>query len=468
MVFSSLFFTFAFLPVTTLLYYLVGKRFRDFVLLVASLFFYAWGEPIYVLLMCGSIVINYWVGNLLGKSNFSKQQRKLFLIGSLVFNLGCLAYFKYFGMIVDTIAAIGGWSFNVVIPELPIGISFYTFQLLSYLIDVYWGKSKPQRSLLHFALYISMFPQLVAGPIVNYADIKSQLSDRSLTYAKFTSGLRSFLSGLAKKLLLADNIGLVWTNIKTISDSEVSVVMAWAGILAFALQIYFDFSGYSDMAIGLGKMFGFRFKENFRYPYLSQSVSEFWRRWHISLGSWFRQYVYIPLGGNRVSKCRLAINLSAVWFLTGIWHGASWNFVAWGLYFGALILLENLFLREHIARWPKVVRHGYSLVMVVVGWVFFEFQSIPEIINYLKLMFGLGGNVLAGHLVWAQLRKYGFLFIVCIIAATSGPKNLALMVRKNHRKVYTVLANVYYVLLVFVATAYLVGSTHNPFIYFRF
>ncbi len=468
MLFSSLFFTFAFLPSTTIMYYLAGAHFRDIVLLVASLFFYAWGEPIYILLMCSSIVVNYLVANLLGRNDFDERQRKLFLLGSLALNLGCLAYFKYFGMIVDTIAAIGCRDFNVIIPALPIGISFYTFQTLAYLLDVYWGKIKPQRNLLQYALYISMFPQLVAGPIVNYADIESQLSARSLTLTGFSSGLRRFLCGLAKKILLANNIGLLWMEVKTMSNTGVSAIMAWVGVLAFALQIYFDFSGYSDMAIGLGEMFGFRFKENFRYPYVSRSVSEFWRRWHISLGSWFREYVYIPLGGNRVGRWRLALNLFVVWFLTGIWHGASWNFVAWGLYFGAAILLENLVLRTRIARWPKVVCHVYSLVIVTVGWVFFEFQSTPEIFNYLKLMFGLADNALIGHFFWAKFRKYSVLFLVCIIGATPCPKNVALLIRKKNNKVYTMMANVYYATLTFMVTAYLVGSTHNPFIYFRF
>ena len=381
MVFSSLFFTFAFLPVTVILYYssggsfttrtarpwVLGQHLRNIVLLAASLFFYAWGEPAYVILMCFSIMINYCIGSLLDKDNTGRRKRKLWLIIGLVFNLGCLAYFKYFGMLISTITSVSGWNLNAAVPTLPIGISFYTFQALSYVIDVYRGKIQSQKSPILFALYISMFPQLVAGPIVNYADIESQLADRRVTLRIFSEGLHRFLCGLAKKVLLANNIGLLWSQVKAMPGTEISVLMAWGGIMAFTLQIYFDFSGYSDMAIGLGKMFGFRFKENFKYPYISQSISEFWRRWHISLGSWFKEYVYIPLGGSRAGKWKLIRNLFIVWFLTGLWHGASWNFVLWGLYFGTLLLIEKLFLQNRIARWPKAFRYIYSLLFVMIG-----------------------------------------------------------------------------------------------------
>jgi len=410
MVFSSLFFTFAFLPVTVILYYSLGKPLRNIVLLTASLFFYAWGEPVYVLLMCGSIMINYWIGTLLGRDHTSRRKRQLFLIISMVFNLGCLAYFKYFGMSISTIASIGGWNLQAGTPTLPLGISFYTFQTLSYVINVYRGKIKPQKSRISFALYIAMFPQLVAGPIVNYADIESQLADRRMTFKKFNAGLRRFLCGLAKKVLLANNIGLLWSEVKAMPSTEISVFMAWAGIIAFTLQIYFDFSGYSDMAIGLGKMFGFSFKENFRYPYSSQSISEFWRRWHISLGSWFKEYVYIPLGGSRVGKWKLIGNLFSVWFLTGLWHGASWNFVVWGLYFGALIYVEKVFLQKSMTRWPKAVRHIYLLLLIVIGWVFFEFTNLKDGLSFLGIMFGVGGNGLMDHQGIGKLQAYALLY----------------------------------------------------------
>ncbi len=468
MVFSSLFFTFAFLPVTVIIYYLSGQHFRNAVLLAASLLFYAWGEPVYVLLMCCSIIINYGIGVLLGKEDITGRKKKLFLIISLVQNLCCLAYFKYYGMIINTMASISSWNLNAAVPALPLGISFYTFQTLSYVIDVYRGKVKPQENLLLFALYIIMFPQLVAGPIVNYADIESQLADRNITFKKFCSGMRRFLCGMAKKVLLANNVGFLWSEVKAMPAAEISVLMAWGGIIAFALQIYFDFSGYSDMAIGLGKMFGFCFKENFSYPYISQSVSEFWRRWHISLGSWFKEYVYIPLGGNHVGKWKRIFNLLIVWFLTGLWHGASWNFVLWGLYFGNLILIEKLFLQKSMTRWPKTVRHMYLLMSVIIGWVFFEFTNLTEIMSFLRIMFGAGGNALIDNQAIIKLRTHAFLYIVCIIAASPCPKKLALLLKRTHNNIYRVAVNVYYCVLMFLGTAYMVGSTYNPFIYFRF
>jgi alginate O-acetyltransferase complex protein AlgI len=371
-------------------------------------------------------------------------------------------------MIISTIASIGGWNLHVETPALPIGISFYTFQTLSYVIDVYREKIKPLKSPLLYALYIAMFPQLVAGPIVKYADVESQLADRSINLAEFYSGMRRFLCGLAKKVLLANNIGLLWSEVKVMPSTEISVLMAWAGIIAFTLQIYFDFSGYSDMAIGLGKMFGFRFKENFQYPYISQSISEFWRRWHISLGAWFKEYVYIPLGGSRVGKWKLIRNLFIIWFLTGLWHGASWNFVLWGLYFGALILIEKLFLQKRMTRWPKAVRHIYLLLFVAIGWVFFEFTNLTDVVSFLRSMFGLGSNTLIDNQAIVKLKAYAVLYIVCIIAASPWPEKLAVLFKRVHCNIYILTVNVYYCALLFFSTVYMVASTYNPFIYFRF
>ncbi len=468
MVFSSLFFTFAFLPVTLILYYSLGKHLKNIVLLVASLFFYAWGEPAYVVLMCIFIMINYCIGSFLEGNNTSKRKRKLLLIICLVFNLGCLAYFKYVGMLIGTIAFVSSWNLNGAAPALPIGISFYTFQALSYVMDVYRGKIKSQKSLTLFALYITMFPQLVAGPIVNYVDIEAQLADRSVTFKEFNFGMRCFLCGLAKKVLLANNIGLLWSEVKAMPGTEISVLMAWTGIIAFILQIYFDFSGYSDMAIGLGKMFGFHFKENFQYPYISQSISEFWRRWHISLGSWFKEYVYFPLGGSRSGKWKLTRNLFIVWFLTGLWHGASWNFVLWGIYFGVLIFIEKLFLQKRMERWPKAVCHIYSLLFVVIGWVFFEFTNLQDALSFLMSMFGVSGNALIDNQAIVELKAYAILFIVGIIGASPWSKKVSLYFRNNHCNIYRLAASVYYCILMFFSTVYMVASTYNPFIYFRF
>ncbi|MDQ7095746.1 MBOAT family O-acyltransferase [Desulfosporosinus sp. PR] len=471
MVFSSLFFVFAFLPVTVLLYYSLGKHLRNVVLLAASLFFYAWGEPVYVLLMGGSIVINYRIGTLLGslgRDASQRRKRQLVLILGLVFNLGCLAYFKYCGLIISTIASLGGWNLQAGAPALPLGISFYTFHTLSYVFDVYRRKVKPQQSLLLFALYIAMFPQLVAGPIVKYAEIESQLAVRSTTFPEFNSGLRRFLCGLAKKVLLANNIGLLWSEVKALPAAEISVLLAWAGIIAFALQIYFDFSGYSDMAIGLGKMFGFRFQENFRSPYLAQSVSEFWRRWHISLGAWFKEYVYIPLGGSRAGKWKLLRNLAGVWFLTGLWHGASWNFVLWGLYFGIAISAEKLLLLKSMARWPQAVRHLYLVLLVLIGWVFFEFSNLTDGLGFLGIMFRAGGQALIDQPALVKLKAYAVCYLVCILAASPGPKKAALSVQRILGPLYESAVSVSYGALMLWTTAYMVASTYNPFIYFRF
>ncbi|MBD5642504.1 MBOAT family protein [Clostridium botulinum] len=468
MVFSSLFFTFVFLPITVILYYCLGKSLRNIVLLIASLFFYAWGEPVYVILMCISIIINYFLGCLLDKNNASIGKRKVLLIISLVFNLGCLAYFKYFSMLITTVAYISGWNLNVATPTLPIGISFYTFQALSYVIDVYRKKIDVQKNLTLFALYITMFPQLVAGPIVNYEDIEVQLADRNINFKEFSLGMRHFVCGLAKKILLANNIGVIWSHVKNIQGAEISVVMAWAGILAFTLQIYFDFSGYSDMAIGLGRMFGFHFKENFKYPYISQSISEFWQRWHISLGSWFKEYVYFPLGGNRVGKYKLTLNLFIVWLLTGLWHGASWNFVLWGLYFGTLILIEKVFLHKRMMGWPKAIRHIYSLLFVVIGWVIFEFTNLTDLFSFLGFMFGIKVNYFVDNGAIVYLKSYAILYIVCIIASSPCPKKVSLYFRNMNSNFYKLGANLYYCSLMFFTTAYMVASTYNPFIYFRF
>jgi alginate O-acetyltransferase complex protein AlgI len=413
-------------------------------------------------------MINYILGTLTGRYVTNSQKNKLFLIISLVFNLGCLVYFKYFGMIISTIAPMSSWNLNGGTPALPIGISFYTFQSLSYVIDVYRGKIKPQKNLIFFALYITMFPQLVAGPIVNYADIEAQLADRRVNIKEFSLGMQRFLCGLAKKVLLANNIGVIWSNVKNMPATEISVVMAWAGIIAFTLQIYFDFSGYSDMAIGLGKMFGFHFKENFQYPYISQSISEFWQRWHISLGSWFKEYVYIPLGGSRVGKWKLIRNLFIVWSLTGLWHGASWNFALWGLYFGTLIFIEKVVLHKSMMGWPKAIRHIYSLFFIVIGWVFFEFTNLTDIFRFLRLMFGIEVNLFVDRQAIVELKSYILLYIVCIIAAFPWIKKVSLYYRNTYSNFYRLATNVYYCILLFFSTAYMVASTYNPFIYFRF
>ena len=388
MVFSSIVFLFTFLPVVLILYFLVPKAAKNVILLIASLIFYAWGEPVYVFLMLLSILLNYFCGlEIAEKAEEGSGARGVFLFTVLV-NLGLLGFFKYAGFLVGSLNAV--LPFDIPAPELnlPVGISFYTFQILSYIIDVYRKKVAVQKNLISFGLYVTMFPQLIAGPIVRYEDIETQLAERKVTLDKFGSGAAVFIQGLAKKVLLANLIGGLFSQVSAMPLGNISVLTAWLGCLAYTFQIYFDFSGYSDMAIGLGRMFGFRFPKNFDYPYISRSITEFWRRWHISLGTWFREYVYIPLGGNRVSRLKHIRNILAVWLLTGLWHGASWNFVVWGLYYGAILLVEKFLLGQWIERLPAVIQHLYSLFLIMTGWVFFFSPSLSSASGYLGAMFG--------------------------------------------------------------------------------
>ena len=362
MLFSSIVFLFTFLPAVMILYYLLPVRFRNVILLLASLVFYAWGEPVYLFLMLLSILFNYFSGLDIARNLQDKRAAKRSLVFNLIINLAVLGFFKYEGFVLDTLNGILPVHISYHALPLPIGISFYTFQILSYIIDVYRGNVKVQTNLPNFALYVTMFPQLIAGPIVQYADVDEQLASREISRTKFGEGSMYFIRGLAKKVLLANTSGMIFTEVSGLAKDNIAVMTAWLGAFAYMFQIYFDFSGYSDMAIGLGKMFGFEFNMNFNYPYVSKSITEFWRRWHISLSSWFRDYVYIPLGGNRVSKIKHIRNLLIVWFLTGLWHGAAWNFVAWGLYYGVILIIEKYLLSPVLDRLPDVVRHIYSIV----------------------------------------------------------------------------------------------------------
>ena len=394
MIFSSIFFLFVFLPVTLILYFLVPWKLKNTVLLIVSLIFYAWGEPVYVFLMLFSILFNYISGIEIHK--YREENNEKFLRFSfwftVVVNLAILGFFKYYGFLLDNINAI----LPVDIPyrelALPVGISFYTFQTLSYIIDVYKGEVPVQKNFINFGTYVTMFPQLIAGPIVRYADIDAQLVKRNLSLYKFGQGVAWFLRGLGKKVLLANNIGMTFDAIVAIAPGDRSMLTAWIGCLAYAMQIYFDFSGYSDMAVGLGKMLGFEFVRNFNYPYISKSITDFWRRWHISLSTWFREYVYIPLGGNRVSKLKHVRNILVVWMLTGFWHGAAWNFMMWGLYYGLLLLLEKYVLAPKLQKLPDIVQQIYSFVLVLIGWVLFFSASLPDALVYLGNMFGIGGH----------------------------------------------------------------------------
>ena len=468
MVFSSIIFMFTFLPLSLLMYYIMPKGMKNLILLLISLIFYAWGEPIYVLLMVFTIIFDYIMARLINKSRNEKIKFKIIFIFTLFINILILGFFKYYGFLIDNINNIFNLSIKYKQLALPVGISFYTFQTLSYIVDVYLDKVRVQKNIVSFALYVTMFPQLVAGPIVKYSDIDYQLDNRKESFNKFGYGVERFLRGLAKKVLLANNIGIVWTTIQGMDINNISVLTSWIGIIAYTFQIYFDFSGYSDMAIGLGKMFGFDFIENFNYPYISKSVTEFWRRWHISLGTWFREYIYIPLGGNRTSTLKHIRNLFVVWLFTGLWHGASWNFVVWGLYYGFILLMEKMVLNKVLIKLPNFIKHIYTMILVIIGWVFFGSTSLSVAIDYIKVMFGISGNQLIDSAALYYLYTNIKLFIILGICATpiiSIIFNKIIDIGEKKGIVFAVIVNI---MIIILSTAYLVNETYNPFLYFRF
>lgn len=468
MVFSSVAFLFYCLPIALLVYYAAPQRWKNAALLLISLLFYAWGEPVYILLLLFSSVIDYMNGLLMDRYEQREKIRRFILVFSLIVNIGVLSFFKYADFLILSANDLLGTHFAVLDLPLPIGISFYTFQTMSYMIDVYRRNVPAQRSFINFAAFVSMFPQLVAGPIVRYEDIDKQLARRHVSMELFASGVRRFIIGLAKKVLLANNIGMLWDT--TLSgSSELTIAGAWIGIIAFAFQIYFDFSGYSDMAIGLGRMLGFEFPENFRYPYISENASEFWRRWHITLGSWFRDYVYFPLGGSRVRKWRLLLNLFIVWFLTGLWHGASWNFVLWGLYFGFLIAIEKLWLGKWLERIWRPFRHLYFIAVILIGWTLFAIEDLTQLPHYLQVMLGSSQAEWISRTNLYYLQSYGALLIVLTFAST--PIAARLTSKLNNRMNPTVMAILEVIvltILLLASTAYIIDDSYNPFLYFRF
>ncbi len=457
MVFSSLYFLFLFLPVVLGLYYAAPRVLKNPLLLIASIVFYAWGEPIYVILMILSILINYVLG--LDIARHEGVGRKVRLIVAVALNLLVLGFFKYYGFVTETVGALFGLETGAVALPLPIGISFYTFQALSYIIDVYRDKVTAQRDLISFALYITMFPQLIAGPIVQYKDIEAQMHHRPFDLLQVTSGAERFILGLAKKVLLANTLGQLATAMQ--GDAKVGMLGAWLGLFAYTMQIYFDFSGYSDMAIGMGAMFGFTFLENFNYPYIADSITDFWRRWHMSLSGWFRDYVYIPMGGNRVRTWRHILNLLTVWALTGLWHGASWNFVLWGLYYGVLLLVEKYLLKDFLPRLPRALRHIYTLAVVMVSWVFFAFTDPSAGLRYFGALVGVSG--LGAEAVYSLLN-YGVLLLIGGICCTP-------LVYKYYRRLsekIPYISSLLAILALLLSVAFLVHDTFNPFLYFRF
>lgn len=458
MVFSSILFIFRFLPIAMFFYFLTPNRFKNLTLLLLSLIFYSWGEPKYFLIMLASIFVDYFVSIGIDKYKEKKFKRVLLLCISVCFNLGMLFFFKYFNFFLENINSIFGLSLQYVKITLPLGISFYTFQTMSYTIDVFLGKVKAERNIINFGAFVCLFPQLIAGPIVKYTDINLELKHRKIDIKQIQDGIELFILGLGSKVLIANNIGAFWSEIEGKGFDGIGTVIAWISVLAFAFQIYFDFSGYSLMAIGLGKILGFNFPRNFNYPYISKSITEFWRRWHITLGSWFKEYVYIPLGGNRVGRLRVYINLFIVWFLTGFWHGASYNFILWGLYFFILISIEKAFLLKFLER-HKIISHIYSIFFILLGWVIFAIVDLGQLKILLKEMFSISKNS-----QWIYyVRNYGITFIIALVFSTPILKNIYNKVIKSD------VLNTFILMSIFlVSIAYLVDATYNPFLYFRF
>ena len=469
-----------------IVYFFASDKIRNVLIFITGLLFYAWGEPFYVCLMLFSTAIDYTAGRLMAKYDDDNKKRKICLIVSVCMNVGLLAIFKYSDFLIDSFNGVFGTSvtnpvvlvnkvLNSLYPfglnekrvELPIGISFYTFQSMSYTIDLYLRNIKVQKSFLNFASYVSLFPQIVAGPIVRYEDVANELESRTVNIAKISAGIGLFVKGLAKKVLLANNIGMVWTQIKAMDYSTISVATAWLGIIAFAFQIYFDFSGYSDMATGLGKMLGFEFPKNFDHPYISKSISEFWRRWHITLGSWFRSYVYIPLGGNRNGNFKTYRNLFITWALTGLWHGASWNFILWGLFFGVLIIIERLGFGKILEKLPSAVSMLYTFVMVLFGWVLFDTDTLADAGRYYAAMFGAGGSLVDSYARYT-IASNAVMLVLCILISGGLGSRLISFCEEKNKRASAVAGVAVKIGGLLICTAYLVGATYNPFLYFRF
>lgn len=467
MLFSSVSFLYYFLPITLILYFVSKDKYKNIILLLASLFFYFYGEPKYTVLMLISAFSAYIHGILIEKFR-EKGYSKLFLVSGLVVSLGILIVFKYMDFIIKNINYISNSNIKLLRLVLPIGISFYTFQGLSYIVDVYKKDAKVCRSFVDFATYVCLFPQLIAGPIVRYTTIEDELKNRTHSFDKFAYGVNRFVVGLAKKVILANNLGML-VDIMTKSN-EKSVLSYWTVAIFFSLQIYYDFSGYSDMAIGLGRMFGFDFLENFNYPFISKSIKEFWRRWHISLSSFFRDYVYIPLGGNRVSRGRWIFNLLIVWSLTGLWHGDSWNFILWGLYFALLLIIENLFLQNILSKLPALIQHIYAKFFIIISFVIFNNENIKDLWSSLYNMFNFRGGDLYNDFSTYYLKSYAVLLIVSMIGATPILKNIIQKINKNvtGQKVISTINSILNIVLLVVVTAYLIDGSFNPFLYFRF
>ena len=471
MVFSSAVFLFVFFPITMILYFIPGRNEekdisrKNLILCIASLIFYAWGEPVYIVLMCLSILFNFHLGLDMENHRNDRKKMKPLLIFGVTFNLFMLGFFKYSGFIADNINVALGLEIEYDALPLPVGISFYTFQILSYVIDVYNSKVRAQTKIVNFAAYISMFPQLIAGPIVQYKDIEKQLESRTVTIDNFYDGIIYFIRGLGKKVLFANTIGAVYSDIMADGIGNTSVITAWICIICYTLQIYFDFSGYSDMAVGLGKMFGFEFVQNFNFPYKAKSITDFWRRWHISLSSWFRDYVYIPLGGNRKGLTRTVINILIVWSLTGMWHGAAWNFIAWGMFYGVLLILEKYVLKDTLELIPTPLRHMGTLIVVMIGWVFFSCENIAQAGEFIGALVGFGEGGFIDSQAKYLLSENTFAIFAMGLSAAGV---FDMISTREETRAYKIAKCVMYFIIFILSIAYLVSETYNPFLYFRF
>lgn len=473
MVFSSLLFLFRFLPAVLLAYYLAPRPLRNLVLLLFSLIFYGWGEPGYLFLMLVSITVSYTGGILIDylQHRGKIKAAKTVLIFSAAVSLSLLAFFKYADFAAEAVNRFSGTGLPLLHIALPAGISFYTFQAISYTIDVYRGQADVQRSPISFGTYVAMFPQLIAGPIVQYKTIAEQLRTRRETAGQFASGIHRFMLGLGKKVLLANNAGALWNTIQAMTVSGLPAATAWMGLAAYTFQIYFDFSAYSDMAIGLGYMFGFEFSENFNAPYTSRSITDFWRRWHISLGTWFRDYVYIPLGGNRRGPLRQLKNILVVWLLTGIWHGASWNFIVWGLYYGVLLLLEKFWMKKYLEKLPALLQHCYCMFFVMLGWNLFAFDKLKDGLSFMKALFGIYRQGLWNSETIYLCYNHLILLLLCFLGSTKLPRYLGrrfLEKADGHTVLQTACINGFYAGIFFLSVAWLTDASFNPFLYFRF
>lgn len=468
MSFTSLIFLFYFFPIALFTYYITPKKHKNKTLLLLSLLFYSWGEPVYFVLLILSIIATYYITPIMYSKKESREEKKFYLVLLVMINIMALLFFKYYGFIINNINGLFGSNLKITTLPLPFGISFYTFKVLSYIFDVYYEKCKPQKSFTKLALYISMFPQIGAGPIIRYSQMEEELTSRKITPRKIGIGVEKFILGFAKKVLIANNLALIWSQVKGLEGLEMSTLTAWLGIIAYSLQIYFDFSGYSDMAIGIGYMFGFEWPENFNYPYISKSISEFWRRWHISLGSWFREYIYIPLGGNRVNRLKQIRNIFVVWMLTGFWHGPNWNFAFWGLYFGVIIFIEKMFTGKWLQKRPGIIQNMYAMLIVLFSWVMFDVAGVSNIFHYYSNMLIFGANGIVDSFSLYILKTNWIILLIALIGIGPGFLNLVKNIRIRCGVKGCIIVGAFYVLIFVLSTASLVGESYSPFLYFQF